>query len=474
MLTPATGEFDPASFRDRRGRVFQRDGRTFRAISAQAADDLAWLESSGILADLIASDRVVATSRVPVPDDMPSGIDAAAVLEHAHVPFISYPYEWPFSALKAAALFPLDLHRDLLSKGATLADASAYNVQFNGPRPVFIDVLSLRRYSEGEYWTAHQQFLDQFLNPLLLSSRLGVPHNALYRGALEGIPTTTLARLLRFRDKLSPSILFNVVLPARLQRLAGRERAGAARAMKRRAFPKTSYLALLGSLRRLVASLEPQTASVWSDYTTTCSYDAGESDAKRRFVSTYAAQTKPRLLLDLGCNTGDYAAAALAAGAHSVIGAEADHGAADIAFRRAVKEKLAFLPLVVDAADPSPSQGWLGKERRAFATRAAFDGVLALAVVHHLAIGRNLPLDQLVSWLVPLAPHGVIEFVPKSDPQTQRLLRLREDIFGDYTQETFEALLRREAKIVATEIVSESGRVLYWFDKSMQARGGAT
>jgi len=472
MLTPAREEFDPASFRDRRGRVFQRDGRIFRALSAQAAEDFAWLENKGILAGLITNGRLVTTSRVPAPGFKPADLEAAAVLEHERIPFISYPYEWPFSALKAAALFHLDLHRDVLARGATLSDASAYNVQFNGPRPVFIDVLSLRPYSEGEYWMAHQQFLDQFLNPLLLSSRLGVAHNALYRGSPEGLPTTTLARLLRFRHKLSPSVLFNVVLPARLQRLAGREKAGAASAMQRRALPKSSYLALLGSLRRLIASLEPRTGSVWSDYTSTCSYDAAASEAKRRFVSAYATQTRPRLLLDLGCNTGDYSAVALAAGAQGVIGIEADHGAADIAFRRADRENLALLPLVVDAADPSPAQGWLGRERSAFAARASFDGLLALAVVHHLAIGRNLPLDQLVAWLVSLAPQGVIEFVPKSDPQTQRLLALREDIFDDYTQENFENLLRREAKVFATETVPESGRVLYWFDSSIRTSGG--
>jgi ribosomal protein L11 methylase PrmA len=465
--------FDPASYRDRRGRVFEHQGRIFRLLSAEAAEDLAWLEGEGMLADLIADGRLVRSWRAEVGPEIRNGFHAAAVLEHERLAFISYPYEWPFTALKTAALFHLDLHRDALKRGASLAEASAYNVQFVGARPVFIDVLSLRRYRDGEYWLGHQQFLDQFLNPLLLCARLGIGAQAMYRGSPEGIATSVLARLLCFHHKLSPRLFLNVVLPAWLQRLAARKTLDAAQAVRRRPLPKRSYVALLASLRRMIEALKARSApaSAWSDYASEHSYAAVEMDSKRRFITDYAARTQPRLLVDLGCNTGIYTAAALAAGAASAIGIEADADAADQAFRRAAADRLAFLPLVMDAADLSPGQGWRGLERQSFATRARFDGMMALAFTHHLAIGRNIPLDQLVEFLVGLAPNGVIEFVPKSDPQLQRLLRLREDIFGDYDAENFAALLARSARIVRQETVSASGRVLYWYDRSS---GGAS
>lgn len=472
-MATVTARFDPASYRDRRGRVLELDGRLLRAIGADAAEDVSWLEREGLLAELVASRRLIPTWRTEPPADLPHGCPVTVMLEHERLPFISYPYEWPFSALKAAALFHLGLHRDLLTRGASLVDASAYNVQFWGARPIMIDVLSLRPYREGEYWRGHQQFLDQFLNPLLLRALLGVAPHGLYRGASEGIPTALLARVLPLRHQLRPGVFFNVVLPARLQRLAAKARVDAARAMRSRPLPKRSYLALLAGLRKTIAKLDARSdsASSWRDYRATCGYGPVEVERKRRFVAEYAERMRPRLMLDLGCNTGTYAAVALTAGATEMIGVESDPDAADQAFRRAETGSLALLPLVVDAADPSPAQGWQHLERRSFAARSRFDGMMALAFAHHLAIGRNIPLDQLVAWLVGLAPHGVIEFAPKSDPQVQRLLRLREDVFGEYSQENFAALLGRSARIVRQETVSASERVLYWFERPAPPAG---
>lgn len=124
-----------------------------------------------------------------------------------------------------------------------------------------------------------------------------------------------------------------------------------------------------------------------------------------------------------------------------------------------------FLPLFFDGANPSPDQGWNQAERQGMKARADADGILALAFVHHLAIAKNIPLDELVAWLISLAPTGVLEFVPKSDPMVGQLLRLREDIFADYTEETFRALISERASIVREEKVSATGRRLIQFAK---------
>lgn len=171
------------------------------------------------------------------------------------------------------------------------------------------------------------------------------------------------------------------------------------------------------------------------------------------------------MVWDLGCNTGDYAMEALGAGAGMVVGFDADHGALDRAFARSTMEGAHFLPLYLDAANPSPDQGWACGERKGLMGRARADGILALALVHHLAIGRNVPLDRLAGWLVDLAPQGMVEFVPKADPMVQELLRLREDVFEDYDEASFEAALAARAEIVASVSVSESGRRLYWFKR---------
>jgi ribosomal protein L11 methylase PrmA len=263
----------------------------------------------------------------------------------------------------------------------------------------------------------------------------------------------------------------HVILPAILQTLAGRKaRTSAAKTIKRRPLAKSAYIGMIDGLTRLIHSLAPRRPlGVWTDYADDSSYSGVEFEAKRKFVSEYASKTHPKLMLDLGCNTGIFSEAALRAGAKYIVGAEQEAATANLAFERAERAGLAFLPLVIDAANPSPDQGWRSEERRSFLRRATFDGMIALAVEHHLAIGRNIPLDSLMEFMVGIAPHGVIEFVPKTDPQVQRLLALREDIFPNYTQDVFESLLCSSGRIVRQEMITETGRTLYWYERGSVA-----
>ena len=204
----------------------------------------------------------------------------------------------------------------------------------------------------------------------------------------------------------------------------------------------------------------PGGATVWRDYAADNSYSEAEAADKKRLVAEMIAEVKPGLVLDLGCNSGDYSAAALDAGAGRVVGFDVDFGALEAAYGRSRDQKLDFLPLYFDAANPVPDQGWAQQERAGFAGRAQGDALLALALVHHLAIGRNIPLPRLVDWLIDRAPHGIIEFVPKEDAMVQALLALREDIFPDYSADNFLAAVRARATVVSDSQVSQSGRRL--------------
>ncbi len=457
------------SFRDRSGQVYRRDGGIFRTVMERAAADYEFVRDTGLVGRLAAKGQVLAATEVDRTMLGHAGAAARYLLEHPVIRFVSWPYEWPFPALKAAALLHLDVQIEALDAGVALSDASAYNVQFVGARPVFIDYLSFRRYRDGEIWAGHRQFCEQFLNPLLLRAVIGIPHNAWYRGMQEGIPTAELNRLIPAWRKLSWRILTNVVLQASLEKSAARsDKAVDPKALAASKFPRQSYAALLKRLRDWIATLEPADTgkTVWRDYAATHSYATEEALTKRAFVAQLAAAVKPRLLWDLGCNSGDYSKAALEAGAAYAIGFDFDHGALEAGFARSAEQNLAFLPLLLDATNPSPSQGWAEAERPGLAARASADAVLALAFIHHIAIGRNVPLDRVVDWLVGLAPTGIIEFVPKSDPMIVRMLRLREDIFDDYGEDAFMAAVARRARVVKSSVVSASGRRLVWFDRS--------
>ena len=119
------------------------------------------------------------------------------------------------------------------------------------------------------------------------------------------------------------------------------------------------------------------------------------------------------------------------------------------------------LPLVMDLANPSPAIGWSHQERRSLVERGPVDVVIALALVHHLAISNNLPLDRIADFLLGLCRHLIIEFVPKEDPQAQRLLRSRTGIFADYSREAFEAVFSQRASIVDLRQLGHGKRVVY-------------
>lgn len=462
------GDRDAASFRDPSGHVHHHDGRILRTVTSRAVPGYERVRDTGLLRKWIDAGWVVETREVPVADLPLDGAPPRYLLEHARIPFISYPYEWSFAALKAAALLHLDLQLDALAHDVQLSDASAYNVQFDGSRPVFIDVLSFRPYAEGDYWLGHRQFSEQFLNPLLLRALAGVPHNAWFRGSLEGITATELQALLPATRRISWNVFSHVTLPARLAARRGSAAKAEAPQPPRRPLPRAAYAGILAQLRGWIARLEPRghRKTTWSDYETTHTYADDEHTAKREAVKRFVAEMRPTMLWDLGCNTGEYSQLALENGAHTVIGFEADHGALERACARATGKSFRCLPLYLDGANPSPDQGWRQQERRGLQARGPADALLALAFIHHLAIGRNVPLDEIAAWLTTLAPKGMIEFVQKDDPTVQLMLASREDIFVGYTEEAFGLALRRHARIVSTTTVSSAGRRLFIYDRS--------
>lgn len=441
---------DPGSFRDPSGQIFYKDGRIFRSVSQTAAADFAAVRDSGLLEELVAEGLLIESEEVDLGELDGLAADAALLLEHPRLSFVSYPYEWPFALLKKAALLHLDLQLRALERDAALSDATAYNVQFRGGQPVFIDVLSLRPYREGEFWAGYRQFCEQFVNPLALRAKLGVPYNDWYRGSLEGLPARDVAPLLKLRHKFSFNVFSHIVLQARVGAASEREDSGKLKALQEKGLPKSRYRALLQSLRGWIAGLEakPLGTAAPQDF-------AREAEAA---VRDFAANAKPQQLWVLGCGDGSLAAAALDAGAKEAVGFEADPDLLEAAAARS--EGRVFLPLYLPPANPSPGQGWNGAERKSLAARRSADALLALGAVQELAIGHNIPLAETVDWLIGLAPRGLVDFAEKDDPEVRRRLLLREDIFPDYSLAHFRELLSQAAEIEAEETLPESGRTL--------------
>ena len=453
---------DPASFRDPSGSVYVKDDKVYRTVSLQGVANFRYVRDTPLIQSLVADGKLVPEKEVAKEVLGDFAQDSCHVLEHPPLPFISYPYEWCFYALKDAALLQLDICIEALGFDVILSDASAYNVQFDGVKPIFIDHLSFVRYHDGQVWGAHSQFCEQFLNPLLLESMLGVAPQAWYRGNLEGIPIAALNRLLPWHKKLSPTVLMHVALQDRFNRRSDRN----AESLRDVQIPKTKLINMLCGLRAFIEDLTPRRRkTLWQDYPEETSYSESQTNKKRQFIERYVNHTKPRMLIDIGCNTGEYSRLSLTAGAERAIGLEPDLGALDKAYNISKAQGLRMTPLFGDIGNPSPNQGWMMRERRGIRQRLQVDGVLSLALLHHLSIGKNIPLAQALDYLTDLAPSGVIEFVPKSDPMVQELLALRADIFHDYTEEAFVHALTQRCSIVESQTTTDSGRTLYWYQR---------
>ena len=267
--------------------------------------------------------------------------------------------------------------------------------------------------------------------------------------------------------RLSPRVFRQVVLPQMVETEYRDEKLNSTAKTAPARLDKVAFVALLRDLDAWIGALRPKTVSstTWSDYERTRTYNAAEIEEKRAVVAEFARKHTPAVLWDIGCNTGEFSELALESGCGRAIGFDLDEGALHLACERAEKNRLDLLPLSMNLLNPSAGCGWLGAERKALVDRGLPDAIMALALIHHLAIAGNVPLGQAVAWLVSLAPRGIIEFVHKSDETVQRMLRFREDIFDDYHEEAFRAHLEAEAVILERQEVSASGRTLYIYQR---------
>jgi len=452
---------DPGSFRDPDSQLHVDDqGRVLRALTPRAVERWDAVEPSAALRELVETGRIVRSTRLGA-GALPG---AAEVLEHERIPAITYPYEWSFSMLRDAALLELDVLRRLLDDGLILSDGTLYNVAFRGPRPVFIDVGSLRPADSGEPWAGYRQFCMQALFPLMLQAFRGVSPRPWLRGAIEGITPAEVRALLRGRDLLRRGVPGHVVLHARLERREARRRPGEVRKeLAKAGFSAEIVKANADRLRRLVARLRwSPPASPWDGYHEAGVYDDAAHERKQAFVSEVAATRRWTMAWDVGCHDGRYSRI-VAPHAGSVIAFDTDEPTVDRLYRELRDEDVEnVLPLVHDLADPSPGLGWGLRERRPLADRARPDLVLMLAVIHHLAIGRSIPLPALLDWLRDLGATAVVEFPHPEDPMAASLIGRKDPGTHDaYTLEAFEAEVARRFTVERRELLPGGTRTLY-------------
>jgi hypothetical protein len=454
MRTTPGAEQHTASFRDPSGFLFSRDGNLYRQINRSYTDDYCRLMESGLYENLVKARLLIPHTEV---DQLPAEAGIAfKVIQPERVPFISYPYEWAFSQLKDAALATLTIHKRALKYDLGLKDASAYNIQFVNGKATLIDTLSFEKYKEGQPWIAYRQFCQHFLAPLALMAYCDVRLSQLMRVYIDGVPLDLASKLLPARTRFNFGLLTHIHLHA------SAEKRFAGESLRKARLSRNALLGLIESLQGVVRKLSWNPAGTsWSNYYDITNYSDLAFEYKKQLVAEWVARVKPNLVWDLGANTGVFSRLASSTGVFTVA-FDIDPAAVEQNYLQVknVNEKN-LLPLQLDLTNPSPALGWANRERESFRERGPADMVLALAVIHHLAITNNVPLPQIADFFAEMGKWQVIEFVPKSDSQVKKMMAAREDIFPNYTREGFEAAFSEQFKIHESVTVRESQRQLY-------------
>jgi len=449
------------SFRDPSGFVFSREGEIYRQVNYSYRENYRLLMDSGLYAHLAGRGMLVHHRETGMIGPAPE--QCYKVIKPEEIPFVSYPYEWSFSQLKDAALLTLRTQKEALEFGMSLKDCSAYNVQFVGGTPVFIDSLSFEEYRDGRPWVAYRQFCQHFVAPLALAACLDFRLCHLLKTHLDGMPLDLVAKLLPARTRLSFSLLAHIHLHARAQ----------AHYSDKAARPKrghVSRLSLMGLVDNLCVTVEKLRWSVpgteWGRYYEATNYTPAGFAHKKQVVAHFLDGAGRGTAWDLGANTGVFSRIA-ADTCRLVVSLDADPAAVEKNYLdcRANGDSN-ILPLLMDLTNPSPGAGWSNVERMSLLQRGPGDTVLALALVHHLALSHNLPLGEIAGFLGSLCRRLIIEFIPKEDSQVQRLLATRDDIFPDYSAPCFEKVFEGLFTTRERVRIRDSERTLYLMERN--------
>ena len=444
------------SFRDPCGFLFFREGQLFRQVNTIYKDSYDLFMDSGLYQGLVKSGRLIPHIETEVAPADPES--CYKMIKPEFLEFISYPYEWSFSQLKDAALLTLAIQRKSLDFGMGLKDASAYNIQFKDGNPIFIDTLSFEKLKPGEPWVGYRQFCQHFLAPLALMSKTDIRLSKLLRTFIDGIPLDLASQLLPTGTRLNMRLFAHLHLHAKSQK----QHSGSPAKKPKGGMSKLALIGLIESLIKTVENLKWRgTATEWGNYYQDTNYSDTSFEKKHNQVRDYLQKAPHGMVWDLGANNGEFSRLASEMG-RQTIAFDIDPVAVEHCYLRIKENKETnLLPLIMDLTNPSPGIGWENAERDSFIHRSKPTTVMALALIHHLAISNNLPLYRIGNFLANLAPWLIIEFVPKSDSQVQRLLASREDIFPDYTEDGFQESFKYYYNLIESQRVSGTERTLY-------------
>ena len=446
----------PASFRDPSGFVFHSDGNYYRQVNKTYSENYHLLISSGLY-DTLTSKKYL-LPHTEIKENISGTEDCYVTLLPEQLPFISYPYEWCFEQLKDAALLTLKIVKIAVEKKMILKDATPFNIQFFNGKPVFIDTLSFEKHEASLPWIAYRQFCELFLFPLWLSHYHKMNFQQILNVYPDGIPAEIAAKILPAKSKLNSGVWLHLLLQNTIKKKSTSNKTTYS-------FSKEKLLNLVTHLENIIIKLDNSSKTTWSNYYKEGIDEPAYLEEKKKIIGQLISQVHGKKIIDLGANDGEFSFL-LAEKGFTVIATDNDEQCINNFYKRIRKEGITnIIPLYIDITNPSAATGFANRERASINDRLRGDAVMALALIHHLAIGKNIPLQMLAAWFSELAPQLIVEFIPKEDKKAQLLLEHKKDIFSTYIKENFESTFQQYFTIVSVNQVGNTSRLIYLMKK---------
>jgi ribosomal protein L11 methylase PrmA len=451
--------------------VIRQGERLLRAVTPEAAPDVErLLRAPWFRARMDAGSLPVTRWTDAVPTDF-AGAGAYRWLEHETLRFPCYPHEITAAQLHESACLTLSLALEALENGWILKDASAWNVLFDGGRPVFCDILSFESGPTPALWPAYAQFQRHFIIPLLLNKHLGIRPETVFLQHRDGVPPGEARRMLKGLKAWRQPSLEAVTLPALFTRQAVSDnRRGGSTSPRITRDPALGKHLLARTYRRLqrhldrLAATGSGKASTWVNYERERDhYSAADLEAKRAFIKESLADPGVRTVLDLGCNTGEFSFLAATLG-KEVVAADFDGQCLERLYARAREQHSPIQPLVLNIGRPTPAVGWMNREVPSVLERAQgrFDCVMMLGLVHHLLVTERATLEMIFELVRALqAARLIIEWVEPGDRRFREISAINAGLYAHLSRETFEAELTGSFVIDANQPLPGGTRVLY-------------
>jgi len=445
-----------SSFRDRSGFLFSKENILYRQINHSYKEHYDFLMDSGIYS--LLSEKNVLISHEEVNINNKYNDNAYKIIKPEYIPFISYPYEWCFSQLKDAALLTLEIQEIAIKKGMILKDASAYNIQFRHGKPIFIDTLSFEKYNYGEPWVAYHQFCKHFFAPLLLMKYKDVRLLQLLKTHIDGIPLNLTSKILPLKTYFVFSILTHIHLHAKSQKHFENKKIN----QQNKKIKLSSLIGIIDNLKSFIQNFKPEKLkSAWSDYAAISNYSDVAINHKKQIIDTFLSKSGFHTVWDIGANNGIFSRIASNKG-FQTYSFDSDPYVVEENYLNCRKNNdTNILPLLIDITNPSPGIGWVNLERISLCERTKPDIIMSLALIHHLVISDNLPFEKIAEYFSGLCKILIIEFIPKTDSQIQKLLNTRKDCFDFYSQVNFEMAFSAFFSFIQKIKINDSKRTIY-------------